>query len=125
MICTIYLTQTSQYVDLNMPAGRYKIQMVGAQTLYSAADSVKFTLQFRSLHTRFKYGNAPYLQISYPNVHHSQIQGAIEWEIDYNGPFQMEIIDLTTGITPVGARFSEGTYYFDVKPTSPNQNIKF
>lgn len=125
MLVQMYLTATSQYVDFNLPAGRYCIYFVGAQTAYQADDSVRYTLSFQSLHTRIKYGNVQYLQITLPNNRHSQIQGEMKWEIDYNGPFQMNLIDMSTGVAPGATRFQEGTYYFDVQPVSPNQNIKF
>lgn len=125
MLVQLYLNATTQYVDWNMPAGRYRVKIVGAQTLYSADDTVRFTLSFQSQHTRIKWGNAQYLQISYPHTKHAQIQGDLTWEIDYNGGFVMNVIDLSTGIAPAGQRFQEGTYYFNVEPISPNQNIKF
>lgn len=125
MLVQIYLTATSQFVDLNMPAGRYCVYFVGAQTLYSADDTVRFTLSFQSQYTRIKYGNVQYMQVSYPHSKHAQIQGEVKWEIDYIGPFQMNVIDMSTGVAPAGARSQEGTYYFDVQPVSPNQNIKF
>jgi hypothetical protein len=122
----MYLTATSQYVDFNMPSGRYHVKFVGAQTNYSAADTINFTLQYRSQFTRLKWGNVPYIQITFPNNHHAQIQGEIQWDVDYMGPFLMEIIDTSTPNTPpVANRFNEGTYYFDLTPIDPNQNIKF
>jgi len=124
-IVQLYLTATTQNIELLLPAGRYKLRLVGAQTLYSVADSVKFTLQFRSNMTKIKYGNQNpnYFQISYPNIHHSQIQGELKWEFDYFGPFEMNIIELGTGLAPPLSRFQEGTYYFDVEPCAPNQNL--
>lgn len=121
----MYLTAASQYVDLLMPSGRYKVTFVGAQTLYSAADTNQYTIQFQSQFTRLKWGNALYLQIGMPHAHQAQIQGEVSWEVDYMGAFQMNLIDLSTGIAPIAARFQEGTYYFNVEPVSPNQNIVF
>ena len=125
MLVQMYLTATSQNVDFNMPAGRYKVYFTGAQTLYLQDDSNRFTLSFQSQNTRIKYGNVAYMQISLPHSKHAQIQGEVCWEIDYNGPFNMSIIDLSTGVAPVANRFQEGTYYFNMVPISPNQNIKF
>ena len=121
----MYLTSPSQYVDFLMPSGRYKVTFVGAQTLYSAADTALYTLQFNSPFTRIKYGNALYLQVSLPNSKHGQIQGDVSWEADYMGAFQMNLYDLSTNAAPIGARFQEGTYWFDVQPITPNQNIVF
>lgn len=121
----MYLTSTSQYVDLLMPSGRYKVTFVGAQTLYSASDSQQYTIQFNSPFTRLKWGNALFVQISFPHAHHAQIQGDLTWETDYSGPFQMNLIDLSTNAAPGATRFQEGTYYFNVEPISPNQNIVF
>jgi hypothetical protein len=121
----MYLTATSQNVDFNMPAGRYKVYFTGAQTLYTANDATLFTLSFQSQNTRIKYGNVPYMQISLPHTKHAKIQGDICWEIDYNGPFNISIIDVSTGVAPVADRFTSGMYYFNVEPISPNQNIKF
>ena len=121
----MYLTATSQYVDLLMPSGRYKVTFVGAHTLYSGADANQFVLQFQSQFTRLKWGNALYLQIGLPNSHQAQIQGEVSWEVDYMGAFQMTLIDLSTNAAPVGVRFQEGMYWFNVEPISPNQNITF
>jgi len=121
----IYLASTTQYVDLLMPSGRYKVTFVGAQTLYTAPDTNQYTLQFNSQFTRLKWGNALYLQISLPISKHAQIQGEVSWEVDYMGPFQINLIDLSTNAAPLVARFQEGTYYFNVEPISPNQNIVF
>ena len=125
MLVQMYLTATSQNVDFNMPAGRYKVYFTGAQTLYTANDATLFTLSFQSQNTRIKYGNVPYMQISLPHTKHAKIQGDICWEIDYNGPFNISIIDVSTGVAPVADRFTSGMYYFNVEPISPNQNIKF
>lgn len=115
----MYLTEVSQVIDLNLPAGRYKVKLVGANTGYTAADTVIFPLQFRSTFTMMKYGMR-YLQLQMPHNHWSQINGDLQWEADYFGPFQLDIIDMTTGIAPVDPlRFSEGTYYFDVEPWYP------
>jgi hypothetical protein len=124
-IVQMYLTATSQYVDFNMPSGRYHVKLVGAQTCYTIGDGTIFTLQLRSQFTRVKWGNVPYIQISFPNAHHSQIQGEIQWDVDYMGAFQMEVIDVGTGLPPAANRFSQATYYLDVTPIDPNQNIKF
>ena len=124
-IVQLYLTSSQQYIDFNMPSGRYHIKFVGAQTTYTATDTTNFTLSFQSMFTRLKWGNVPYIQITFPNNHHSQIQGEIQWDTDYIGAFEMIIIDKTTNIQPVASRFFEGTYYFDVTPIDPNQHIKF
>jgi len=115
----MYLTEVSQVVDLNLPPGRYKIKLVGANTGYTAADTVIFALQFRSTFTMMKYG-VRYLQLQMPHNHWSQVNGNLQWEADYFGPFQMDIIDMSTAIAPVEPlRFVEGTYYFDVEPWYP------
>jgi hypothetical protein len=115
----MYLSATSSTIDLNLPAGRYKVKLVGANTGYTALDSVLFCLSFRSSFTMMKYGNVRYLQLQMPHNHWSQINGDLQWEADYFGPFQLDIIDISTGITPVNTRFSQGTYYFDVEPWYP------
>ena len=64
-----------------------------------------------------KYGNARYLQIANPAGHWHQVDGLKEWECYYNGPFQLELLDLsaTPPAFPVANRFTEGTLYFDVE----------
>jgi hypothetical protein len=124
VFCQMYLTATTQSVDLNLPAGYYKISLVGANLLYSAADASRFSIQFRSPFTMVKYGNARYLQIANPATHWYQIDGVKEWEYYYNGAFQMELIDLSTGAAPAGARFQEATLYFDIEAIKPTTQFK-
>jgi len=122
VLAQIYLTSTNQYIDLNLPAGRYKIKWTGCQYNYSAGDAQIFPVQFRSTFTMQKYGNIRYLQVGLPNAHHGQIQGDVKFEADYTGAFQMEIIDMTTNTYPVANRFSSATLYFDVESIDPNIN---
>jgi hypothetical protein len=115
----MYLTATSQSVDLNLPAGYYKIRWVGANVLYSAGDTIQFTLSFHSPFTILKYGNVRYLQVANPATHWYQIDGPKEWEYYYSGAFQMDVIDTSTGIAPVGTRFSNAAFYFDIEAIKP------
>ena len=115
VLVQMYLTATTQTIDFNLPAGYYKIRLVGSNLLYSVGDGSRFSIQFRSPFTMLKYGNARYLQIANPAGHWHQVDGLKEWECYYNGPFQMELIDLTTNTAPVANRFTEGTLYFDVE----------
>lgn len=122
VLVQIYLTSTNQYIDLGLPAGRYKVRWSGLQYNYSGGDALLFPIQFRSTFTMQKYGNIRYLQVQFPQKHHAQIQGEIKFETDYNGTFQMELIDMTTNTYPVAGRFTEATLYFDVESTDPNIN---
>jgi hypothetical protein len=115
----MYLTATTQTIDLQLPAGYYKISLVGANFLYAAGDASRFSIQFRSPFTALKYGNARYLQLANPATHWYQIDGIKEWEYYYNGAFQMELIDLTTGVAPVVDRFTQATLYFDIEAIKP------
>jgi hypothetical protein len=117
----MYLTATSQSVDLNLPGGYYKIRLVGANVLYdAAAQPGRFSLSYQSPFTMLKYGNARYLQIANPQTQWYQIGGCKEWEYYYNGAFQMNVIDLTTpGVAPVAGRFTEATLYFDIEAIKP------
>jgi hypothetical protein len=119
VLVQMYVYQTTQTVDLNLPAGRYKVKLVGACTTYTGADTLNFALSFRSQFTMMKYGNVRYLQLQMPHNHWSQINGDLQWEADYFGAFQLDVIDMSTGVAPVGARFFEGTYFFDVEPWAP------
>lgn len=122
VLVQIYLNSSNQYVDLGLPAGRYKVRLAGCQYNYSAGDAQKFPVQFRSTFTMQKYGNIRYLQVLFPNIHHAQIQGELKFEVDYNGAFQMELIDTTTNTYPVANRFTDCTLYFDVESIDPNIN---
>jgi hypothetical protein len=122
VLVQIYLNSTNQYVDLNLPAGRYKVRWSGCQYNYSAGDAQRFPIQFRSTFTMQKYGNIRYTQVQLPNAHHGQIQGELKWEADYNGAFQMEVIDTTTGTYPVANRFTDATLFYDVESIDPNIN---
>jgi hypothetical protein len=119
VLVQMYVTASTQTIDLNLPAGRYKVKLVGANTGYTAAVTVLFALQFNSTFTMMKYGNVRYLQLQMPHNHWSQIGGSLQYEADYFGPFELNIIDASTGIAPVNTRFSQGTYYFDVEPWTP------
>lgn len=124
VLCQMYLTATSQSVDLNLPAGYYKIRWVGANVLYSAGDGQRFSLSFRSPFTMLKYGNVRYIQVANPSTHWYQIDGRKEWEYYYNGAFQIDVIDLTTGLAPVVDRFTEATLYFDIESCAPTTMFK-
>jgi hypothetical protein len=115
----MYLTATTQSVDLNLPGGYYKIRWVGANVLYSAGEAARFSLQFRSPFTMLKYGNARYIQVANPQSHWYQIDGRKEWEYYYNGAVQIDVIDLSTGAAPVANRFTEATLYFDIESIKP------
>ena len=120
VLCQMYLSATSQSVDLNLPAGYYKIRWVGANVLYSAAETARFSLTFQSPFTMLKYGNVRYIQLANPMSHWYQIDGPKEWEYYYNGAFQMNVYDLTTpGVAPIGNRFTEATLYFDIEAIKP------
>lgn len=115
VLVQVFLTSTSQFVDLQLTGGKYKVKLVSCQYQYTAADTVIFSIQFRSPWTMQKYGNCRYLQVDYPNVHHAQINGDIMWETQYMGAFTMDIIDNSTGLAPVNTRFSEAMLWFDVE----------
>ena len=111
----MYVTATTQTIDLQLSPANYRIHLVGATTLYSADDTNQFTLQMKSTFTMQKYGNVRYLQLGNPATHWYQVDGKKCWDAYYYGPFELQLIDLSTGIAPVGTRFQEGTYYFDVE----------
>lgn len=122
VLAQIYLTAKSQYIDLNLPAGRYKVKWIGCQYNYSAVDAQILAIQFRSTFTMQKYGNIRYLQVGLPNAHTIQIQGDIKFEADYTGAFQMEVIDMITNAPPADDHFSNAILYFDVESIDPNIN---
>lgn len=114
VLVQLALTSTSQFVDLQLTGGKYNVKLVGCQYQYTANDTVKFGVQFQSSWTMQKYGNRRYLQVNFPNGHHSQVSGDVIWETQYMGAFTMDIIDSTTGLAPVGTRFTEAMLWFDV-----------
>jgi hypothetical protein len=122
VLVQISLSSSDQYVELGLPAGRYRVRWSGVQYNYSAGDAQLFPVQFRSSFTIQKYGNIRYLQVEFPQKHHAQIQGEIKFEADYNGAFQMEVIDMTTNTYPVANRFTSATLFFDVESIDPNIN---
>lgn len=131
VLCQMYLTSNSQTVDLNLPAGYYKIRWVGANVLYSAGDASRFSLQFRSPFTMLKYGNVRYIQLANPAGHWYQIDGKKEWEYYYNGAFQMDVYDLNPAggnnvPAPVDTanRFTQATLYFDIESIAPTTQFK-
>lgn len=107
VLVQIYLDNTSQNIDLQLQPARYCIQLVGIQYNYTAGDANLFTVEFRSPFTMQKYGNQRYLVCSNPPIHHASIQGPIIWEGFYSGQFTMDLIDKSTGIAPIGTRFTE------------------
>jgi len=120
VLCQMFLTATSQVIDLNLPAGRYRVKLTGASMGYITNNQSIFALQLHSQFTMMKYGNIRYLQIQCPIDHWAQITGDLLWEIDYYGPFQMDIIDFSTGVAPVVPdRFSQATLFFDVEAMKP------
>lgn len=123
VLVQIYLTATTQTVDLNLPPGYYKIRLVGSNMLYSIGDGSRFSIQYKSNFTMLKYGNVRYLQIANPAGHWYQIDGLKEWENFYYGPFEMQLIDLTTGNAPIVNRFTEATLYFDVETVKPTSKF--
>ena len=123
VLVQIYLTANSQYVDLNLPPRQYRVKWVGCQQQYSAADSVIFSLQYQSTFTMQKYGNVRYSQTSFPNGHHSQIQGDIEWVVEYSGAFLMEVYDLSTSALATGTHFTQTVLYYDVECLDENLKI--
>jgi hypothetical protein len=115
VLVQVFLNATSQFIDLQLTGGKYNVKLVSCQYQYSAADSVIFGIQFRSPWTMQNYGNCRYLQVNYPNAHHAQINGDIVWETQYMGAFTMDLVDVTTGIAPVGTHFTEAMLWFDVE----------
>ena len=114
VLVQMFLTATSQFVDLQLTGGRYNVKLVSCQYQYTAGDAAIFGIRFQSTWTMQKYGNCRYLQVNYPNGHHAQVNGDILWETNYMGAFTMDLIDATTGVAPVGTRFSEAMLWFDV-----------
>lgn len=114
VLVQVFLTATSQFVDLQLTGGKYNVKLVSVQYQYTANDTVIFGVQFRSPWTMQKYGNCRYLQVNLPLVHHADINGDIIWETQYSGAFDMDVIDVTTGVAPVNTRFSEAMLWFDV-----------
>ena len=114
VLVQVFLTATSQFVDLQLTGGRYNVKLVSCQYQYTAGDAAIFGIRFQSDWTMQKYGNCRYLQVNYPNGHHAQVNGDVLWETNYMGAFTMDLIDVTTGTYPVGTRFSEAMLWFDV-----------
>ena len=112
----VSLTATSQVVDLGLPPGSYRVKWIGCQVAYSAAHTVFFQLQFQSQLTRMRYGNcAQGITVQAPAEHSYQIDGEKIWQAEVFGPMQFDVIDLSTGIAPVGPRFTSAILYFDVE----------
>jgi hypothetical protein len=129
VLVQIYLTATTQNVDLNLPPARYRIRCVGIQYNYGATNDHTnlFTIQFRSTWTMQKYGQR-YLVQSNPGIHHANINGPMEYEGIYSGAFEMVLIDLSTGVAPVttaGAtnRFTTAVLSFDVTKISETNTV--
>lgn len=115
VLVQMYVTATTQTIDLQLSPANYRIHLVGANSLYSANDTNQFTLSLQSTFTMQKYGNVRYLQLGNPATHWYQVDGKKCWDAYYSGPFVLDLIDLSTGIAPIGARFQEATIYFDVE----------
>ena len=124
VLCQIYTTNSSCMIDLNLPAGRYRVKLVGAQVSYTAANAI-FTLSIQSSFTAQKYGNVRYLQIGNPASNYANINGDLVWEADYNGIFQLDIIDLAINpkMPATGNHWTEANFYFNVEPIQPSNNI--
>jgi hypothetical protein len=123
VLVQIYLNATSQNIDLQLQPAIYRIQLVGIQYNYTAADANLFTVEFRSPFTMQKYGNQRYLMCSNPPIHHAAIQGPLIWEGFYNGQFAMELIDKSTNAPPIGSRFTECVMSFDVTKISETNTV--
>lgn len=112
----VSLTATNQLVDLGLPPGSYKVRWIGVQVAYSTAHTNFFQLQFQSQLTRQRYGNcAQGITVQAPPEHSWQVDGEKCWQAELYGAVQFDVVDLSTGIAPIGARFTSAMLYFDVE----------
>lgn len=117
VLVQIYLSDTTQNIDLQLQPAKYKVRFVSCQYNYATqgTNNALFPVQFRSSFTQPRYGNVRWLQVSQPANSHAQINGLIEWDAIYSGQFEMNVIDVSTMVAPEANRFSTCTLYFDVE----------
>lgn len=115
VLVQMYVTATTQTIDLQLSPANYRIHLVGANSLYAANEATRFTLSLQSTFTMQKFGNVRYLQFGNPMSHWYQIDGKKCWDAYYYGPFELRLIDVSTGVAPSANRFQEATIYFDVE----------
>lgn len=132
MLFQIYLTSTSQWIDLQLTGGKYRIRTMGMNYQVGAGNTDSFNVQFQSQMFTVKGSRANaidslarpigYLTYGVPTSN-TQMAQPMEFVIDYFGSFQLNVIDLSTGLAPVSGnanaalnRFTTCIINLDIEP---------
>lgn len=142
MLYQIYLTSPSQWVDLQLTGGRYRVRTMGINYQVGLGNIDSFNIQFQAQMFAMKGSKAninigtaspiQYLTYGVPTSN-SQMSQPMEFVIDYFGAFQLNVIDLSTGLAPVSSdatvknnRFAGCIMNLDIEPYfhSNNQHLE-
>ena len=101
VLCQIYTTDaTAQTYAINV-FGKKKVKIVKIDYLFTAGGDKIIALKSNFL--RIPYGNAPYFMFANnSNYQISHIQGNLELECNFNGNFDLEVLDTATNAIPAG-----------------------
>ena len=100
VLCQIYtLDATAQTYTINV-FGRKRVKIAKLDYLCTGTDKI---VALKSNFLRMPYGNAPYFVFATnPNHQVGSIHSDLELVCDFNGNFDLEILDTATNAAPAG-----------------------
>lgn len=113
VLCQIYSADaTSQLYAINV-FGRKRVKIVKIEYMQAGGATDKI-IALKSSVLRLPYGNAPYFVFATnPNHQVGNIHSDLETNCDFNGNFDLEVLDTATGAQPAG--FSKICLTLDIK----------